>query len=237
MLKPGACVFLLDVDNTLLDNDRFAADLGNHLDQAFGEDQRDRYWAIYRRLRNQQGYADYLGALQEFRIGMDHEPELLRMSDFLLEYPFAERLYPHALETIQHLASLGLPVVFSDGDMVFQPRKIRRSGILAAVEGRMLICLHKERALPSMQRRYPGSHYVMIDDKPQILAAMKRILGPMLTTVFVRQGHYASESIGTVVDPLPDANVRHLGDLRDRDLDFFFATANAHADARNSEGA
>jgi hypothetical protein len=234
MLKLALLV-MLDVDNTLLDNDRFTADLGNHLEQAFGVDQRERYWAIYRKLRNQLGYADYLGALQEFRVGMEPDPELLRMSDYLLEYPFVERLYPQSIDAIAHLASLGLPVVFSDGDVVFQPRKIRRSGILAAVDGRMLICLHKERSLPWMQRRYPGSHYVMVDDKPQLLAAMKRILGAGLTTVFVRQGHYATESVGTVIDPPPDLSFRHIGELIAHDLAFFVAAATARAAVTNPE--
>jgi FMN phosphatase YigB (HAD superfamily) len=229
MLTSGPVVFLLDVDNTLIDNDRFAADLRARLEKDFGAAERDRYWAIYSQRRDQLGYADYLGTLQEFRIGLDEDPNLLRMSDFLLEYPFAERLYPQAFDVIAHLRTLGLPVVFSDGDIVFQPRKIRRSGISDAVEGRVLICLHKERALSAMQLHYPASHYVMIDDKPLLLAAMKRALGDKLTTLFVRQGHYAVESVGTAIDPPPDVSVGHIGDLAGQDLSFFLAVTPTRA--------
>ncbi len=172
----GDVVFLLDVDNTLLDNDRFGADLGARLEQAFGAVQRDRYWAIFTALREELSYADYLAALEKFRVGLDDDPDLLQMSSFMLEYPFADRLYPRALEAIAHLSTLGLPVVLSDGDVIFQPRKIQRSGIWNAVQGRVLIYVHKERALDAMQRRYPARHYVMVDDKTQLLAAMKRVL-------------------------------------------------------------
>ncbi len=212
-------VFLLDVDNTLLDNDRFAADLGARLQRDFGAAERERYWAIYNALREQLGYADYLAALQEFRVDLhDDLPDLLRMSAFLLDYPFAERLYPRALDAIAHLRGLGVVAVLSDGDVVFQPRKVQRSGIWEAVEGRVLIYLHKERMLDAMQRCFPASHYVMVDDKPQLLAAMKRALGEKLTTVFVRQGHYAAASLHTVIDPAPDRSIARIGDLIDCDL-------------------
>jgi len=223
-------VFLLDVDNTLFDNDRFGSDLGDRLEQAFGVAGRERYWAIYNALREQLGYADYLWALQKFRAGLDDElPELLQLSAFVLDYPFAERLYPRALETIAHLRTLGLPVILSDGDVVFQPRKIQRSGIWDAVDGRVLIYLHKERMLDAMQRRFPAAHYVMIDDKPQLLAAMKRVLGARLTTVFVRQGHYAAESINAVIDPAPDRRIERIGDLLERQLPDFLVAAPATA--------
>jgi phosphoserine phosphatase len=225
MLTSSPVVFLLDVDNTLIDNDRFAADLRARLQREFGVAERDRYWTIYGKRRDELGYADYLGALQEFRTGLDDDPSLLLMSDFLLEYPFVDRLYPHALDVIAHLRTLGLPIVFSDGDVVFQPRKIRRSGISAAVEGRVLICLHKERALTGMQRRYPAAYYVMIDDKPLLLAAMKQVLGEHLTTVFVRQGHYAAESTGKAIDPAPDLSIDRIGELMGQDLSFFTAPA------------
>ncbi len=191
MLTSDAPVFLLDVDNTLLDNDRFAADLGERLEQAFGPAERARYWAIFGELRDQWGFADYLGSLQAFRAGLDDHPELLGMSEFLLQYPFSARLFPRALEAVAHLGKFGRPAVLSDGDIVFQPRKIQRSGIWDAVDGRVMIYLHKERVLDHMQLRYPASHYVMVDDKPNLLAAMKSALGAKLTTVFVRQGHYA----------------------------------------------
>jgi FMN phosphatase YigB (HAD superfamily) len=223
MLTPGPVVFLLDVDNTLVDNDRFAADLRERLERDFGTAQCDRYWTIYGKRREALGYADYLGTLQEFRIGLDDDPDLLQMSDFLLEYPFVDRLYPQALDAIAHLRTLGLPVVFSDGDVVFQPRKIRRSGICAAVEQRVLVCLHKERALTEMQKRYPASHYVMVDDKPLLLAAMKRVLGDALTTLFVRQGHYAVESVGAAIDPSPDLTIDRIGELVGQPLSYFSA--------------
>ncbi len=232
MLTSAQMVFLLDVDNTLLDNDRFAADLGERLEQGFGVTGRDRYWALYAKLRDESGYADYLGALQAFRSGLDDDPHLLQMSHFLLEYPFAQRLYPGALEAIAHLRTLGLPVVLSDGDVVFQPRKIQHSGIWDAVDGRVLIYLHKERMLNVMQRRFPASHYVMIDDKPLLLAAMKRIMLDRLTTVFVRQGHYATESKGMEINPAPDMTVEHIGDLRALALpDFHVAIAAPAVDA------
>lgn len=235
MLSGGEVVFLLDVDNTLLDNDRFGADLGARLEQDFGADQRDRYWAIFTALREELSYADYLASLEKFRAGLDDDPDLLQMSSFMLEYPFADRLYPRALEAIAHLSTLGLPVVLSDGDVVFQPRKIERSGIWNAVQGRVLIYMHKERALDAMQRRYPARYYVMVDDKAQLLAEMKRVLGPELTTVFVHQGHYAAQSANTVIDPPPDVEIERIGDLLDRDLPDFLGTSPLGVAAKNQE--
>jgi FMN phosphatase YigB (HAD superfamily) len=213
VLSAGDVIFLLDVDNTLLDNDRFAADLGDRLEQAFGPKERARYWEIFGRLREQLGLADYLASLQAFRTGLDDHPDLLAMSEFLLEYPFAARLFPRALEAVAHLNTLGRPVVLSDGDIVFQPRKIQRSGIWDAVGGRVMIYLHKERVLDHMQQRFPARHYVMVDDKPNLLAAMKSTLGDRLTTVFVRQGHYALAAESNSVDPAPDMIIERIGDL------------------------
>jgi FMN phosphatase YigB (HAD superfamily) len=221
VLSERDVVFLLDVDNTLLDNDRFIADLRARLEQGFGVDQSDRYWAILAALREELSYVDYLAALQKFRVGLEDDPELLQMASFMLEYPFADRLYPRALDAITHLSALGLTVVLSDGDIVFQPRKIKRSGIWDAVHGQVLIDVHKERALDAMIRRYPARHYVMVDDKAQILAAMKRVLGQTLTSVFVRQGHYAAQSATMVIDPPPDLTIDRIGDLLDRDLSDF----------------
>ena len=218
MLNEGNVVFLLDVDNTLLDNDRFVADLGAHLAEDFGADQRDRYWSIFAALREELSYADYLAALQKFRVGLDGDPALLRMSSFMLDYPFASRLYPRALEAIAYLATQGLPVILSDGDVVFQPRKIQRSGIWNAVQGRVLIDVHKERALDAMQLCFPAPHYVMVDDKPVLLATMKRVLAERLTTVFVRQGHYATQAATIAIDPQPDLSIARIGDLLDHDL-------------------
>jgi FMN phosphatase YigB (HAD superfamily) len=206
-------IFLLDVDNTLLDNDRFAADLGDRLEQSFGASERARYWRLFAELREQQGLADYLGSLQAFRAGLDDRPELLDMSAFLLEYPFAERLFPRALDAVAHLSALGRPVVLSDGDIVFQPRKIHRSGIWDAVGGRVMIYLHKERVLDHVQQRYPAKHYVMVDDKPNLLALMKSALKNRLTTVFVRQGHYALAPESNSVKPVPDMTIERIEDL------------------------
>ena len=221
MSAPAPVVFLLDVDNTLLDNDRFATDLTARLEHDFGKAERERYWSIYAGLRDQHGYADYLGALQDFRASCDDEPALLQMSAFLLDYPFHERLYPRALDAIRHLGTMGAAAILSDGDIVFQPRKIQRSGLWDAVAGQVLVYLHKERMLDAIRQRFPAAHYVMIDDKPQLLAAAKRVLGDRLTTVFVRQGHYAAASARIAIDPAPDVIVKHIGDLCDlalRDL-------------------
>jgi FMN phosphatase YigB (HAD superfamily) len=225
--EAAALVFLLDVDNTLLDNDRFGADLGATLEAAFGIAERERYWAIYEALRQQSGYADYLGALQRFRSGLDNDPSLLQMSSWLLDYPFAERLYPHALETVAHLRTLGPTAILSDGDVVFQPRKIQRAGLWAALRGEVLIYVHKQQMLVAMQQRYPAAHYVMVDDKPHVLAAMKQRLGHKLTTVFVRQGHYAADSAGETIAPAPDLTIACIGDLRRRKLEDFLPSAPA----------
>lgn len=216
-------VFLLDVDNTLLDNDRFADDLRDHLTQEFGADGCERYWRIYEQVRDEKGYADYLETLQRFRPDMQEDPRLLRMSPYLLDYPFAERLYPQALEALAHLASLGLTVILSDGDVVFQPRKIQRSGIWAAVDGRVLVSLHKAHQMQAVQQLYPAHHYVMVDDKPSLLASMKDALGDNITTVFVRQGHYAAESTPSDVSPEPDIVIERIADLRDHGLSTFAA--------------
>ena len=208
-------VFLFDVDNTLLDNDHFTADLTAHLDAAFGKSERERYWAIYAELRQTLGYADYLATLQSFRKDSVKEKDsaLLQMSSFLLDYPFDERLYPNALAAIQHLGLFGITAILSDGDMVFQPRKIQRSGLWNSFAGRVMITIHKEQSLQPMQERFPATHYVMIDDKPKLLADMKKALGEKLSTVFVRQGHYALESLATPIAPAPDISIECIGDL------------------------
>jgi FMN phosphatase YigB (HAD superfamily) len=224
VLSAGDVVVLLDVDNTLLDNDRFGADLSGRLESLFGAAERDRYWAIYSARRDKLSYADYLGALQEFRFGLEDDPNLLQMSSYLLEYPFADRLFPHALDVISHLRTLALPIVLSDGDVVFQPRKIERSGIWNAVDGRVLIDVHKDRALDPMRRRYPARHYVMVDDKPGLLASMKKTMGSALTTLFVCQGHYAAEYVRADGDPLPDLEIERIAELLDRDLSDILAT-------------
>ncbi len=211
-------VFLLDVDNTLLDNDRFAADLDARLDEDFGAAQRARYWAIFEELRAHHGVADYLGALQAFRDGLDDHPRLLGMSSFLLEYPFETLLFEGALAAVAQLGARGPTVVLSDGDVVFQPRKIQRAGIWEAVAGRVLIYRHKERVLDDVQRRYPAAHYVVVDDKPHLLAAMKQRMRDRLTTVFVRQGHYARAQRTTPPEPAPDRAIERIADLATCDL-------------------
>jgi FMN phosphatase YigB (HAD superfamily) len=221
VLNSGQVVFLLDVDNTLLDNDRFGADLGERLEQAFGAAERQRYWAIFGQKREQTGLADYLGSLQEFRNGLDDHPALLAMSEFLLEYPFAARLFPRALDAVAHLNTLGRTAVLSDGDIVYQPRKIQRSGIWDAVAGRVMIYLHKERVLDHVQQRFPSTHYVMVDDKPNLLAAMKSILKDQLTTVFVRQGHYAFAAESESAHPAPDMTIERIADLINHTLSDF----------------
>ncbi|WP_198962823.1 transaldolase family protein [Mangrovitalea sediminis] len=206
-------VFLLDVDNTLLDNDRFVADLTQWLDDAVGKAARTHYWSIYAERRQRLGYADYLGALQALQDAYDGETMLIRMSSRLLDYPFKDLLYPKALAAIEHLRKLGTTVIFSDGDILFQPRKIQTSGLWEAVDGCVLVYPHKERRLNSLQRHFPAQHYVIADDKPQLLAAMKRQMADQLTTVFVRQGHYAGESEDVDIDPAPDRTLSHIGEL------------------------
>jgi len=218
MTVANEVVFLLDIDNTLLDNDRIIADLGGHLAYEFGEESRNRYWEIFEALRIELGYADYLGALQRYRVGAMNDPRLLLMSSFLMDYPFADRLYPGALDVIAYLGRWGPTVILSDGDVVFQPRKAQRSGLWDAVEGRVLIYLHKEQMLNDVEQRYPARHYVMVDDKLRILAAMKRVWADRLTTVFPRQGHYALDSVNIAAYPPADITIEHIGDLIDYDF-------------------
>ena len=212
-------VFLLDVDNTLLDNDGLVDDLRRQLAGSFGSAKADRYWTFFEELFGELGYADYLGALQRFRLrelGDDmSDPRLLQMSTFLIDYPFADRLYAGALGVVEHLQRFGTPVILSDGDAVFQPRKVQRSGLWQAVDGRVLIYIHKELMLDAVQRRYPARHYVMVDDKLRILSAMKAALGERLTTVFPRQGHYALDPLVVGAYPLPDITLARIADLRD----------------------
>jgi len=218
-------VFLFDCDNTLLDNDCVQADLRSHLEQEFGVENSDRYWQIFEALRAELGYADYLGALQRYRLGATTDPRLLQMSAFLVDYPFATRLYPGALDVLEQVRKWGLTVILSDGDVVFQPRKIQRSGLWEAVEGRVLIYIHKEHMLHDVEERYPAHHYVMVDDKLRILAAMKKIWGDRLTTVFPRQGHYALDPKNVRDYPAADLTVERIGDLVDCDLSALLAGA------------
>jgi len=206
-------VFLLDVDNTLVDNDAVIADLRRHLVEAFGAECDRRYWEIFEQLRGELGYADYLGALQRYRVERPRETHVLQISLFLLHYPFASRLYPGALEAIRTLRGRGRTVILSDGDVVFQPRKIERSGLWEAVEGEVLVYIHKEQMLDDVERRYPARRYVMVDDKLRILTAMKEQWQHRLTTVFVRQGHYALDPLLVAAYPAADLTIDRISDL------------------------
>ena len=200
MTTPDEVVFLLDVDNTLLDNDRVQADLKAYLEREFGPESSNRYWSIFDQLRAELGYADYLGALQSYRLGDMHDPRLLLVSSFLVDYPFANRLYPGSLDAVEHLRKWGLTVILSDGDVVFQPRKVQRSGLWEAVEGRVLIYIHKEQMLGDVKERYPAQHYVMVDDKLRILAAMKNLFGDQLITI-QRIGDLVEYDLPTLLEP------------------------------------
>ena len=213
MLMPSPLVFLIDVDNTLLDNDGFAADLSACLLRCFGNRGQQRYWALYAQRRLALGYADYLGTLQVFGDELDEDPRLLEVSRFLMEYPFAERLYLNAMPVVAYLTQLGMPVVLSDGDLIFQPHKIRSAGLWDALAGRVMISRHKEQQIATVLQRYPAEHYVMIEDKPQLLAAMKNLLGERLTTIFVRQGHYAAASTEQLIEPSPDWVITDIAEL------------------------
>jgi FMN phosphatase YigB (HAD superfamily) len=212
-MRVDAVVFLVDVDNTLLDNDRIQHDLQRHLEREFGAAARDRYWAILEDLFITLGYRDYLGALQRYRVEHPHEQHLLSVSSYLVDYPFANRLYPGSLDVLERLRGWGKTVVLSDGDVVFQPRKVERSGIAETVEGEVLIYIHKEHELEDVARRYPADHYVLIDDKPRILAAVKDAWGSRVTTVLPRQGHYAHDAEELARHRLADLAIERISDL------------------------
>ena len=206
-------VFLVDVDNTLLDNDKIQSDLQDHLGRAYGPECRDRYWTIQEQLMQELGYRDYLGALQRYRDEHPNDVGLLSMSSYLLDYPFADRLYPGALDVLARLRSWGTTVILSDGDVVFQPRKVERSGISAAVQGHVLIYIHKEQALEDVQRRYSAEHYVLIDDKLRILSAVKKAWADRVTTAFIRQGKFAHDPQVVAANPPADLTIENIGDL------------------------
>jgi FMN phosphatase YigB (HAD superfamily) len=211
-------VFLFDVDNTLLDNDRVIVDLKRFLMREVGAGRADQYFEIFERLRDEQGYSDYLGALQRYRIAHPRDPHLLAVSSFLINYPFANRLYPGSLDAVEHAAAFGQTVILSDGDVVFQPLKVHRSGLFEAVEGNVLIYVHKERELGDVERRYPADHYVFVDDKPRLCAAIKASWGERVTTVFPRQGHYAHDAAEVDRYPTPDVILDRIGDFVRYDL-------------------
>lgn len=220
-------VFLFDVDNTLLDHDQVGADLKRHLTNTVGAERQARYWTIFEELREQLGYADYLGALQRYRVENPRDPHLLTVSEFLVNYPFAKRLLPKALKALKHVTQWGPAVILSDCDVVFQPRKIHRAGIHDAVDGNVLIYIHKERELDDVLERYPADHYVLVDDKLRILTAVKNSWGNHVTTVFPKQGHYALDSQVQTEYPPADISIGSIGDLLQFDLQNLCAAAKA----------
>ncbi len=225
MPDPAPVVFLFDIDNTLLDNDTVTAELKRFLLDVFGAECQQRYFAIFEDLRGKLGYADYLGALQQYRVEHPREPRLVELSYFLLDYPFADRLFPGAVEVIARMGHWGQTVILSDGDVVFQPRKVQRSGIYDAVNGRVLIYIHKEEQLDDVEKKYPARHYVFVDDKVRLLAALKKTWGSRVTTVFPRQGHYAKDAAALAKYPAPDITIEAIGELADYDLNRLLAAA------------
>jgi FMN phosphatase YigB (HAD superfamily) len=217
---PSQTVFLFDVDNTLLDHDQVTADLRQHLSKAVGAEQSRRYWELFEEIRSELGYADYLGALQRYRMENLHEPQLLAVSYFLLSYPFANRLFPGSLDAIEYVRRKGVPVILTDGDVVFQPRKIYRSGLYERFDGNVLIYVHKEHELQDIESRFPADHYFVIDDKLRILGAIKQVWGARVTTVFVRQGHYALDSKTNAQLAPADITLERIGELTTLDLDW-----------------
>ena len=221
---PSAVCFF-DVDNTLLDNDRVAEDLKRYLTNKVGEASERRYWEIFGELRTELGYADYLGALQRYRIEQPREQKLLAVSHFMVNYPFANQLFPGSLAAVEHARRLGQPVILSDGDVVFQPLKVDRSGLYEIFEGHVLIYIHKEQVLDDVEARYPASHYVMVDDKVRILAAIKQHWGARVTTVFPRQGHYVLDAVQVAQYPKPDITLERIGELQEYSLEKLLAAA------------
>lgn len=218
-------VFFFDVDNTLVDNDRVADDLKRHLKEKVGEASEQRYWEIFEELRNELGYADYLGALQRYRVERPHDSKLLEVSYFMINYPFANRLYPESLDAVEHVRQFGRPVILSDGDVVFQPRKVDRSGLYDTFEGHVLIYVHKEQELHDAEAKYPADHYVMVDDKVRILAALKKHWGARVTTIFPRQGHYALDAKLVAQYTKPDITLERIGELKEYSLAEMVAAA------------
>ena len=221
-------VFLIDVDNTLLDNDRVITDLMRHLEREIGRECQQHYWTIFEELRAELGYADYLGALQRYRVEHPRDSNLLAVSSFLINYPFANRLFPSSLDVVDHLKAWGPAVILTDGDVVFQPHKVERSGLLDIVDGNVLIYIHKEVEIEDIENRYPADHYVVIDDKLRILASLKESWRTKVTTVFPQQGHYASDPEVLKKYPAADISIRRIGKMLDYDLQTLLAAAQKH---------
>lgn len=217
-MAPSPVVLLFDVDNTLLDNDQVTADLRRHLEREVGREYQERYWDIFEQLRVELGYADYLGALQRYRVEHPRDPHLLTVSSFLVNYPFANRLFPKSLAVVERCKEWGPAVILSDGDVVFQPRKVERSGLMEAFEKNVLIYIHKELELDDVEARYPAEHYVLVDDKLRVLTAVKQVWGMRVTTVFPRQGHYAQDPAVVAKYPRADVTIDRIGDMLNYDL-------------------
>ena len=211
-------IFLFDVDNTLLDNDRMKADLGDHVQKTFGEEAKDQLWALYEEERVKHGYADFLGTLEKFRLAHLEDPRVLKLSNWVMDYPFIERLYPDALGVVRHVRQWGLPVILTDGDGVYQPHKLERAGLLDAFGGHVLNYVHKEEELDSVRHAYPAEHYVLIDDKLKVLDAVKKAWGDRVTTVFPRQGHYANATKTLTSFPPADIEIARIADLMEHDF-------------------
>jgi FMN phosphatase YigB (HAD superfamily) len=218
MSETHQVIFLFDVDNTLLDNDCMKADLGDHVSEMFGEEARDELWALYEEERVKHGYADFLGTLEKFRLAHVDDPRVLRLANWVMDYPFIERLYPDALNAVRHVRQWGLPVILTDGDGVFQPHKLERAGLLDAFGGHVLNYVHKEKELDAVQRAYPAKHYVLIDDKLSLLDAVKKAWGDRVTTIFPRQGHYAKDTRTLTSFPPADMEIARIADLMEHDF-------------------
>lgn len=217
-------VFLFDVDDTLLDNDTVKADLGKYVLDRFGQGVCNRFWDIYEEQRKKHLYADFLGTLERFRLEHLGDPRALELSKWLMDYPFSERLFPGALAVVEHVARWGLPVILTDGDGVFQPYKLEQAGLWTAFDGRILDFVHKQDELDAVERAYPARHYVVIDDKPSVLDAIKGQWGPRVTTIFVRQGHYANDAKNVGRYAAPDLTIDHIGELKNQDFSVALAS-------------
>jgi len=208
-------VILFDVDNTLLDNDAIVADLRHHLEQVAGPKSVERYFQEFEEIREEMGYADYLGALQHYRAEDPYDADFMRISFYLLSYPFRQRLFPGALEVAEEYSKLGTTVILTDGDVVFQPWKIVRSGLYEAFEGRVMIQIHKEKELFCVEQRFPAERFILVDDKLRLLHETKKVWGDRLTTIFPKQGHYAHDPKILAAYPPADIAVDGIGDLLD----------------------
>ena len=227
-------VFLFDVDNTLLDNDRVTEDLRHFMEREIGADRQRRYWEIFEKLRVELGYADYLGTLQRYRAEYPHNASILKVSLYLIKYPFANRLFPNSLDAVEHVKQWGTAAILSDGDAVFQPRKIESSGLMDAVDNNIRIYVHKETELADVEKKLPAEHYVVIDDKLRLLAEIKAQWKERVTTIFVKQGHYAHDLKNVAMYPAADLSIERIGDLLRLGLAQFWANASTTPDRKGT---